>query len=286
MALASNALTTVSAVKTYMGVTSSTDDDLIETMVNNVSDQIERWCDRSFVSQSFTEYLDAYGTRTIAVQNPPLVSVDLVAFGTQDAITVTSAVDSDIAATVAIEGDQARLYRVQEDGTETTTNLSFSTYKTTTTLASQIGSTAGFDATVVVNALSKNMHQMGGRDVTSTTAYLTIPDDAESEYRVDYDRGFIHLRADAFPRFNETRRNNRFPNQFQSVYVQYVGGYETIPNALVQAAFELISDAYRGRDRDRAINQESLGDYSYTLRPWAEWSENIKTLLGPFKRVR
>ena len=43
MALASNALTTVADVKTYMGVTSSSDDTLIETLVNNVSDQIERW---------------------------------------------------------------------------------------------------------------------------------------------------------------------------------------------------------------------------------------------------
>ena len=50
--------------------------------------------------------------------------------------------------------------------------------------------------------------------------------------------------------------------------------------------FELISDAYRGRDRDRAINNESLGGYSYTVRPWSEWTANVNSLLAPFRRVR
>ena len=118
------------------------------------------------------------------------------------------------------------------------------------------------------------------------TAFLTVTADDENDYRVDYDRGLVHLRADAFPRFAEKRFSNRFPDAFQSVLVRYAAGYATVPNAAVQAAFELISDAYRGRDKDRSINQESLGDYSYTLRAWSEWSENVKTLLAPFRRVR
>jgi hypothetical protein len=286
MALASNALTTVAAVKTYMGVSTSTDDDLIETMVNNVSDQIERWCDRTFAVQTYTEYIDARGTRTIAVENPPVESVDIVAFGAQDSILVTGSVATDLVATVGVEEDRVRLHRIQEDGTTTTTNLLFSSYATTALLSAAIDGTAGFDSSSVKNAPVKTLHRIGGRDTTVATAYLSVADDMESEYRIDYDRGLIHLRSDAFPRFAEHRRDNRFPNQFQSVFIQYEGGYTTIPNALVQAAFELISDAYRGRDRDRAINQESLGDYSYTVRPWAEWNENVKTLLAPFKRIR
>ena len=286
MALASNALTTVAAVKTYMGISSSTYDDLLESLINNVSDQIERWCDRTFAATSYMEYIDAYGTRTIAVQNPPLESVDIVAFGSQDAILVSSDTESDLAATIGVEPDRVRLHRIEENGTTTSTNLLFSSYATTALLQAAINSTAGFDATLVKNAPVATLHRMGGRDTTVANAYLTIADDMESEYRIDYDRGLIHLRSDAFPRFAEHRRDNRFPNQFQSVFVQYVGGYSTIPNALVQAAFELISDAYRGRDRDRTINQENLGDYSYTVRPWAEWTDNIRTLLAPFRRIR
>jgi hypothetical protein len=286
MALASNALTTVADVKTYMGVTASTDDTLIETLINNVSDQIERWCDRKFVASDFEEFIDARATRTLAVANPPIVSVDLVAFGARDAITVGSTDTTDLQATVAIEDTQARLYRVASDGTATATNLSLATYKTTATLAAAIEGVTGFSGSVVHNAPSNTLHRMGGRDVLTTTAYLSVPDDAESEYRIDYDRGFVHLRADAFPRSAEMPNFNRFPNQFQGVLVRYSGGYSTIPNALVQAAFELVSDAYRGRDRDRNISNESVGDYSYTVRPMAEWSLAILHLLAPFRRIR
>ncbi len=286
MALASNALTTVADLKTYLGVTSSSDDTLIETMINNVSDQIERWCDRKLIASSFEEFIDGRHTRTLSVANPPIVSVDLIAFGSRDAITVGSNVSTDILATVAIEDTQARLYRVASDGTATATNLSLATYKTTATLAAAIEGTTGFTATSAHNAPSNTLHRMGGRDVLETTAYLTVPDDAEADYRVDYERGFIHLRADSFPRVHEMPTFARFPRQFQSVLVRYVGGYSSAPPALVQAAFELCSDAYQGRDRDRNIKSESIGDYSYTTAESSGWSQGVLDLLAPFRRLR
>jgi len=286
MALASNALTTVAAVKTYMGSTSSTDDSLIETLINNVSDQIERWCDRVFVAQTFTEFLDARGTRTIGVANSPIESVDLVATGTRNSISVDSAVSSDLVATVAIEETQARLYRIQEDGTTTTVNLTFASYPTTALLAAQINSTAGYSATNSFNAPSYTLHRMGGRDTVDSTANLTCAADAESEYRVDYDRGLVHLRADSFPRFQEDLRNNHFPNQFQGVLVRYTGGYSTLPNALVQAAFVLVSQAYQGRDRDRSLASENIGDYSYTAFAPGTWGDTVIDLLAPFRKIR
>ena len=286
MALADNALTTVANVKTYMGISTSTDDTLIETLINNVSDQIERWCDRTFVATTYTEFLDARGTRTIAVENPPIISVDVVAFGARNTLSVSSADTTDLLATIAIEDDQARLHRIASNGTTTTTTLTFSSYPTSSSLATAIDGTAGFDATVEHATPSFMLHRMGGRDVVQTTAYLTSADDAESEYRIDYDRGLIHLRTDSFPRFSDHRLDHHFPNSFQSVLVRYSAGYSTIPNALVQAAFELVSDAFRGRDRDRNIQQESVGDYTYQVRPMAEWSGSVLALLAPFRRIR
>ena len=286
MALAANALTTVEAVKTYMGITSSTDDSLIETLVNNVSDQIENWCDRKLVSQTFSEYIDARGTRSLLVENPPIVSVDLIAYGARDSMSVSSSDSTDLLATVAVEESQIRLVRTASDGSTTTTNWAFASNLTTSLLVTRINSTTGFSATLTYNAPSYTLHRMGGRNVVDATAQLTVTSDDENEYRVDYDRGLIHLRADAFPRFAEKRFTNRFPDAFQSVYVRYVGGYSTIPNGLVQAAFELISDAFRGRDRDRNISGEGVGDYNYSLRPMAEWHASILNLLAPYRRVR
>jgi hypothetical protein len=286
MALASNALTTVADVKTYMGVTSSSDDTLIETLVNNVSDQIERWCDRVIVQRTVTEFLDARADRTIALSNAPVISVDLVAYGARDSISVSSDTGTDLLATVSIEEDQARLVRIASDGTSTTSTLTFASNPTTATLSAAIDALTGFASTSIHNAPSFTLHRMGGRNVLDATAFLTVASDDENEYRVDFDRGLVHLRADAFPADDSKRMPNRFPNSFQSVLVRYSAGYSTLPNAIVQAAFELISDAYRGRDRDRAINNESLGGYSYTVRPWSEWTANVNSLLAPFRRVR
>jgi len=287
MALADNALTTVANLKTYMGITSSTDDTLIETLVNNVSDQIERWCDRTFVAQTFKEYIHSHGTRTLAVDNPPIISLDVVAFGTQDAIKVSSDVTTDLMATIAVEETQVRLYRVASDGTATATLKTFADNATTTAMTSAIDGTTGYSATKATDAPSFMLHRMGGRDVITTTATLTYPSDAESEYRIDYERGLIHMRTDAFPsKVLGDRRTNHFPDQFGSVFVQYSGGYSTIPNALIQAAYELCADAYRGRDRDHNIQTESLGDYSYGVRQVAEWSDSVLHLLAPFRRIR
>ena len=286
MALADNALTTVADVKTYMGITGSGDDSLIETLINNVSDQIERYCDRNIKAKALEEFIDGRATRTLAVANSPIVTVDLVAFGARDAVTVGSSDSSDLQASVSVSETSVRLVRVASNGDETTTEHTFATNKTTQAIASAIDGTTGFTGSAVFNAPSNIMHRMGGRDVVVNTANLSIPDDAESEYRIDYERGLIHLRADAFPRSHEIPNLNRFPDQFQSVLVRYVGGYSTVPPAVVQAAFELISDAFRGRDRSTYIQQESVGDYSYTLRPVAEASAAIKELLGPFRRIR
>ncbi len=287
MALAANALTTVADLKTYLGITVTTDDTLIETIINNVSDQIERWCDRKFVASTFKEYITARGDRTLAVDNPPIISVDVVAFGTQDAIRVSSNVSTDLMATVAVEESQVRLYRVASDGTATATNLTFASYPTTATLTTAIAAVTGYTATKQVDAPTFMLHRTGGREVMTSTFAITYPDDAESDYRVDYERGLLHIKSDAFPRTVEgTLLNNRFPNQFESVFIQYSGGYSTIPNALVQAAFELCSDAYQGRDKDRSIQSESIGDYSYSLADPASWPEHVMILLAPFRRIR
>ena len=287
MALASNALTTVADLKTYLGITASTDDTLIETMINNVSDQIERWCDRKFVATTFKEYISARGDRTIAVDNPPIISIDVVAFGTQDAIRVSGNVSTDLMATVSVEETQVRLYRVASNGTATTSNLTFADYPTTGTMTTAIAAVTGYTATKVVDAPAFMLHRSGARDVITTEFALTYPDDAESEYRIDYERGLLHIKSDAFPRaIVGERRINRFPDSFESVFVQYSGGYSTIPNALVQAAFELSSDAYQGRDRDRNLQSESIGDYSYSLADPAGWPEHVLMLLAPFRRIR
>ena len=74
------ALTTTAKVKTYLGITASTDDALIATLVLAAQAKIERFCNRKFDSATFTEYYDGNNQPSIVLTNPPIDSITSVGF--------------------------------------------------------------------------------------------------------------------------------------------------------------------------------------------------------------
>ena len=73
---------------------------------------------------------------------------------------------------------------------------------------------------------------------------------------------------------------------YQSVIVDYTGGFTTIPYDLVQATLTVAARFFRDRTRDSGIASESLGGYSYSRRAAAEQQEEIRELLAPYRRLR
>jgi len=78
MALAANALTSVSNVKEYLGITSTTYDTLIEQFINRVSDYMERYCRRNFKKTTFIQKYDGDGTSSLVLRNYPIESIEYV----------------------------------------------------------------------------------------------------------------------------------------------------------------------------------------------------------------
>jgi hypothetical protein len=81
MPLASNALTTLDAVKSYLKIPSdSTVDDVrLESLINACSTAIENYCQRSFKKQTYTdEEYDGNNYKYINLLNYPVISVDSV----------------------------------------------------------------------------------------------------------------------------------------------------------------------------------------------------------------
>ncbi len=68
-------LTTVANVKAYLGITGSTDDALIENLIDRVTDFIKRYCNREFTKSNYDEYYDGNGTGCLFLPNYPVVSV-------------------------------------------------------------------------------------------------------------------------------------------------------------------------------------------------------------------
>lgn len=85
-----NALTTVADVKSYMGITHTDDDTMLEDLIDECSDMIEQYVDRKIKdSGAVTEYYNGSLNGKIFVRQYPVNSITSLAYasGTLDAPT-------------------------------------------------------------------------------------------------------------------------------------------------------------------------------------------------------
>ena len=81
MAIDTYALTTREAVQNYrvfqgsVGKTTPEIDALIDNLIDATSARIESYCNRKFLSRSYTEYYDGVGASTLYTDNYPILSV-------------------------------------------------------------------------------------------------------------------------------------------------------------------------------------------------------------------
>jgi len=289
MAVGANALTSLANLKSYLSITNTTDDVILEKCIDRATAIIESHCDRKLKARTFHEFLMPFGDRTVKTEEFPIVSIDTIAFGSQISFSISSdTAATDVVATVGFDGSTLRLYKVASNGTETTDTLAASSFATTSAIVNQINSSiSGWSATLTKNAYTRSLYRFGGRGVIDAHARLEFPRDNVSEYRVDFETGRIHITADRFPGIREDdARANRFPAGFFPVFVQYTAGFETIPDDLEQVALELSGDIFRERLQDRTLAQESIGDYSYTQAVIADLITERISKLDHYKEIR
>lgn len=285
MAVGTYALTTLSNLKNWIGITSVDDDVLLEDGIDRATAIIESYCDRRFKSRTYYEWCDGGGEKTLTVKNRPITAVNTVSFGSKHAMTVSSDTSStDVLATISNDGDELRLHKVASDGTTTTDTLAFSTYATTSALVTQINfSVSGWSASLAANAYSRAIYRFAGRGILDVTGTIEVAYDNMSGYRVDFDSGEINIGQDAYP---TEFIQHKFPRGFQPVFVEYVAGYSTIPADLEQVCIEIAADLYRERKQDKTITSESLGDYSYTQAGVSELLAGRVEKLGQYREIR
>lgn len=80
MALISQALTTLSNVKAIAGIpaATTTDDALLELLINSASQTIAGYCDRIFGRSTYTEYIPATNRQKLLLRQWPIVAVSSV----------------------------------------------------------------------------------------------------------------------------------------------------------------------------------------------------------------
>lgn len=80
MSAGPNDLTDLNTLKTTLRVTHSNDDALLQILITNVSDFIQKWLNRTFAVTNYTDIIDGqgYGAQKIILANTPIVSVTSV----------------------------------------------------------------------------------------------------------------------------------------------------------------------------------------------------------------
>ena len=75
-------LTSLARTKTYLGLTTVNSDAVVSQLIARSSDQVSRWCSRSFQSANYSgARLNGTGTRTLRIPDDPVLEVTAVTIG-------------------------------------------------------------------------------------------------------------------------------------------------------------------------------------------------------------
>lgn len=282
--LDSNAMATLEDTKRHLGITASTYDDILKQFINQWSDKIERICGRSFAAANYNEWYRANGTCEIVAKNYPLIYVNRVQTGSQNAISVQYT-GSDVDASVMVHGTGIRLLSTSAAGTDTTTDLTFATYPTLSTMATAIDGTSGWSGSNLVTDDGKSaaLHRVGGMDAKSQARNLTWAD-TRASFDVDWDNGLIRYSTSG--RFVDDITGAGPSSRFNGlVYIEYRGGYETIPDDVALLCIEMVQEAFDRTKLNVAASSESLGDYSYSVVDSMQLNAAQLERLAPYRDI-
>jgi hypothetical protein len=286
MAVDPYALTTLVNAKAYMGITVTTWDDLLESLINSSSARIERYIGMDILARDRIEFYDAAGCSVIALRHRPVNSCRFVGHGSRSCLMVASTEPTDLAAVVQVVENGVNLVRSPASGEQNVTSLlEFGANVSSTDVATAISAVTGFSATASYAAPARYLHRTGPIDVTDAPAYLTMPDRRASGYRIDSRAGLVWMPEgwqDGWP--EDTSPG--FGASEQVVVIDSNCGYVTVPYDIEQTCIEMVAARFRSRGRDETVQSESLGDYSYSSGGTQILNEILEERLAAWKEIR
>tara|TARA_R110000824_G_scaffold13220_1_gene57523 strand:+ start:9366 stop:10235 length:870 start_codon:yes stop_codon:yes gene_type:complete len=286
MATSSTSITSLQALKRYLRLTTSDDDRLLTELLDAATNRIEEFCQRTFVSATYKQFISGSGEGTLSLPNFPVTAIRRLGWERKNAISVDASTSTDLRATVEVQNDQIVLKRWDSVGAETETSIAFADYLTTALMATQITTITGWTATADATVLCDELMRQGGQDALSSSAQLYYLKSTDADYRVDEDSG----RVDLISAQSETGwypfEPNAFPRGSHNIFVDYTAGYAqaSVPMALQEICFEIVSSAYHGGKHDPTVASESLDGYSYSTRNALELRDDQMRRMYQYRR--
>ena len=256
--IADIALTSLSAVKVYLGIPSATTtyDARITAIILYVSDRIKRYCDDNFIAETHELRLDGNGKTELLLDNQPIIQVDQVSIGILGLLNVIN--DDTTARQAFVKVTTNGIVLTIEGGTNAGTDtINLTTYPTIQTAADVITAIGkGWAGTVISTdyALYPSADLFSedtNKECLDSNVVLYAPGDALSDYILYPDEGKIYYYG-GFPKGNK------------NIFIQYRTGYVEIPGDLELATIELVVFMFSVSKSDLTLSSERLGDHAWT----------------------
>jgi len=240
-------LTTTALVKAYLGITGSTEDTKIDTIVTAVSQEIGIYCQREFSMDLYIEQLIGNGENEIVLPNCPIDSVMFAGAGNSTALTVTytgtGLGNVDIQNQKVVLSDNLSTTDVDIAETHTFTNLASSIDGVSNFSATAETTTAGWPALTMIQKRYTSLEANETQSIGAALSELPLTKVQDGLY--------------------ETPGNM---SQGSPFIVIYQGGYEvgSVPAGLEQLATKIAADVYRNISQDSNLKSEKISKYSWT----------------------
>lgn len=270
-------LTTVAKVKSYLHITGSEDDTLIGNLIARMSDEMETFCNRKFLSQAFTEVYDGNGLTSLQLDNFPITRITRIAIGERNAMTLKNTASDASSATVEVLSNSLRIIVTggasASDQSYDLTNASYDTIAEVVAAINSFGN--GWTATVLSTYaafVSVDLIDRFAAYALDSLVTLSIPAKSKTDYTVDAARGELYV-------------SDGFAKGYQNVYVDYTAGYSTIPDDLEEICLEMVAEVYRESERDPTLRSEKLGDYTWVAQETKGALSKHQSRLARWRRI-
>jgi hypothetical protein len=306
------------AKQAIQSITDTTFDTLLTTLITAVSDAIEKYCRRYFISQAFDELYDGDGDRRLMLRQYPIQSVLSVRYRP---VTVLKVINNNVSqnqqARVQITSTGVQCWRMASGVATMETLLSYATHPTLQAMATAIGALGNGWAAQVVG----DSGQFGGQgdyglwpsvdlyvrssygdplagagiqtsqgNLTARGAFAELKMHTYELQGYQWDaRGWL-LRSIPYTDPELLHPEDLiWPVGISNFRVQYTAGYSTIPEAVQEACAEWVAVQFFLAARDPGLRlmrvegslyQEWTGLDSNTMNPPAV----VARLLAPYRR--
>lgn len=270
--LSTYALATLEALKRELSITGTDYDDLLKQLINAASNRIEQQTGRKFKARTHYERVKGHGR--YFVNNSPLIHVNRIATGDANSFYAQYS-GSDSFASMAVSPDAVRVLSWGSGGT-TTNTYDFATYTKASDIVSQINGLTGWSATTQNDCPSAWLKPKAGISAKDANAYGTFEDNAGVAFDIDENCSALLIEG----------AYGDFYGVGCQYFVEYVGGYETIPDDLAALCIQIASQAFNRAKHDTSLQSESLGGYSYSLIDAAMNEESIRKQINRWGAVQ